>query len=71
MKINILKDICIGCGTCVALADGAFEMGADNKPLVKERPNNTDEEIINAARACPVSAIEIHSGSGNKLWPEN
>jgi len=70
MKINVLKDICIGCGTCVALAEGTFEMQSDNKSVVKNQAGNTPEEIMNAAKACPVSAIEVFDGEGKKVWPE-
>jgi len=69
MKVNVLKDICIGCGTCVALAEGTFEIDADNKSIVKNQAGNSDEEILNAAKACPVSAIEVHNDAGEKLWP--
>jgi len=70
MKAKVLKDICIGCGTCVALAEGTFEMNAENKSQVKTKPTNTDEEILNAAKACPVAAIEVTDEQGNKIWPE-
>jgi ferredoxin len=70
MKVNVLKDICIGCGTCVALAEATFEMTADGKSTVKNESGNSDEEIMNAAKACPVEAIEVHDDSGNKLWPK-
>lgn len=70
MKVKVDKDLCIGCGTCVALADDTFEIGDDNKSSVKNEKGNTDEEIINAAKACPVSAIEVTDDSGTKLWPE-
>lgn len=70
MKVNVLKDICIGCGTCVALADQTFIMNAENKSEVKNPTGNTDEEILNAAKACPVSAIEVFDNDGKKIWPE-
>lgn len=70
MKINVLKDLCIGCGTCVALADQTFIMNAENKSEVKNPAGNSDEEILNAAKACPVSAIEIFDDQDNKLWPQ-
>lgn len=70
MKVDVIPDICIGCGTCVALADGTFEMRPDNKSVVKNQVGNTAEEIMNAAKACPVSAIEVFNSEGKKVWPE-
>jgi ferredoxin len=70
MKVNVLREICIGCGTCVALAEGTFEMQADNKSMVKNQAGNSEEEIINAAKACPVAAIEVFDNEGKKVWPE-
>lgn len=51
-------DKCIGCGACVALCPSNWVMeGAKSKPLKTE----VDEPGCNeeAARVCPVKAIEV------------
>ena len=53
MKIKILKDLCIGCGSCVSVDDNAFAFDDDGKAKVI---GETDK-IKDAQAACPVSAI--------------
>jgi len=57
-KINIDKNFCLGCGTCVAIAPKSFKLGTDGKAEVIE-PVGDDEKIIKEAiDSCPVSAIK-------------
>lgn len=57
MSIKVDKDACIGCGTCVGLCPGVFEMAEDGKAQV------ISEEDMDCARnaesACPVEAIKV------------
>jgi len=53
---------CIGCGVCVSLAPGAFEMGPDGKSHVKNPVEASDEEIQSAADSCPAQAITVEEG---------
>ncbi len=65
-KINLDKEKCIGCGTCVAICPGNYEMGKDGKAFVIK------EEIMElgsnrmAEENCPVVAISIKPMAGNK-----
>ncbi len=57
MKVN--KDVCIGCGVCVSVADDIFKM--DNWKSVLIKMPKTDEEIASFKKwqvSCPVAAIE-------------
>ena len=38
MKIIIDKDLCIGCGTCAAIASKSFKMGEDGKAELIDLP---------------------------------
>lgn len=56
-KVSVDKDKCIGCGSCVALCDGNFEMKdgkAEAKKAISDLPCNQD-----AADTCPTQAIKI------------
>ncbi|MFH0988014.1 MAG: ferredoxin [Parcubacteria group bacterium] len=60
MKVNVNKDLCIGCGTCVALAPDVFKLGADGKAEVFDGDLTGKEAQANqAAEACPVRAISV------------
>lgn len=57
MSIKVDKELCIGCGACVALCPDAFKMNEDNKAEVV---NEKEKECIkNAAGSCPVQAISV------------
>ncbi len=59
MKINVDKEACIGCGTCVALAPNTFNLDAEGKSEVVDAAGDPEVDIRKAAEACPVSAIKI------------
>ena len=63
-KVTIDSDECISCEACVASAPDVFEM-QDDKATLKPEAQNPEflkahsDSIIEAAEACPVSAIKI------------
>jgi len=58
MKIIIDKNLCLGCGTCVAIASKTFRLGNDGKEEVIEPAGDKEETIKEAIDSCPVSAIK-------------
>lgn len=53
--IKVDKDLCIGCGACVAICSDVFEIGKDGKSRVKQQK---DIKCVNEAiQSCPVGAI--------------
>ena len=59
-KISVNQDLCIGCGSCEALAPDHFELKDDGKSHVKKQYIPEDEKVINEAVAgCPVKAISL------------
>lgn len=60
MKPIVNKDLCIGCGTCAAIAPDVFEINAEGKAEVKGTDFAGKENVINQAKdACPVQAISV------------
>ncbi len=64
MKVSIDKETCIGCGSCVAICPDCFEMGEDNKAVLKDGGNTCDcgdncDCLKEAEEICPVDAIKI------------
>ncbi len=54
---KILRDKCIGCGTCVALAGGTFKMDDEGKTVVLDEISDDADTVKMAAESCPVQAI--------------
>jgi len=57
-KITVDESLCTGCGLCVSLCPGAFEVGDDNIAKVI----GTDcggQDIKDIASQCPVEAIKV------------
>lgn len=59
MKEANVKDICICCGACTACE--LFEIGDEGIAEAKENPIPEEllDSAIEAAKCCPVGAIEI------------
>ena len=58
MKVTVNKDACIGCGACVAVAEGVFEIGDDGlSQAVAEVPADKEEVAKEAVGVCPTGAI--------------
>lgn len=58
-KIKVLKDACIGCGACQAIANEVFEISDDGlaEVIIDEIPQELEESAIDALENCPTSAI--------------
>jgi ferredoxin len=55
----VLRDKCIGCGTCVALAGNTFKMDDEGKAIVSD-PQGDDSDTISMAKdSCPTQAIVL------------
>ena len=88
-KVKVDQDLCIGAGSCVAVAPKVFELDAEGKAIILKKDgtknetsnfsdyaeiNDTEENILNAAKSCPVNAIIIVEvdDQGNEIkqvWP--
>jgi ferredoxin len=60
-KVEILKDMCIGCGACAATCPDLFQIGDDGKaePIVPDVPEDVEASAEQAAQDCPAQAIVI------------
>ncbi|MDI6806198.1 MAG: ferredoxin [Candidatus Aenigmarchaeota archaeon] len=54
--VKIDKKLCIGCGSCVAIAPEIFDLDKDGKAIVKNPKGNGS--IDEAIEVCPVKAIK-------------
>lgn len=69
-KVEVDRELCIGAASCIAVAPEAFELDGENKAIVKPSwANLTDEQLLQAAKACPVAAILLYGADGKKIYP--
>ncbi|MBU1178482.1 ferredoxin [Patescibacteria group bacterium] len=57
IKVEIDKEKCIGCGSCVALCPDYFAMEGDKAKVIKNDTADTSC-VQEAESSCPVAAIE-------------
>ena len=55
--VNVNKDLCISCGSCVAIAPDNFDF--DEEGLAEVKNDELNDDVKEAAEACPTEAIEI------------
>lgn len=68
IRIEVDRDLCIGSGDCVETAPAVFELDDDGKAIVLDADAAPTDEIVEAARNCPVSAILV-IGEEGEIYP--
>ena len=57
-------------GTCMEEASRTFDMDDEAVAFVSNPNGNSDEEILAAAKSCPVDAIFLfQKETGERVWP--
>jgi len=71
-KIEIDKDLCIGCSMCVAASPDVADFNEDeNKAFILPNAGSQPDELLfTIAESCPVYAISLYDAEGNKIFPE-
>lgn len=70
-RVVIDRELCIGAASCIAVAPEAFELDGENIAVTKPLWSTlTDEQLLNAAKACPVAAILLYGRDGKKIYPD-
>lgn len=71
LKVWVDHNLCIGAGVCMAIASKTFNLDSNSKAVILESAEEEiKENIIEAAKACPVSAIFIEDEKGNRIFPK-
>ena len=69
MHVRILRQECCGNAQCVEIAPAVFALDSKNKAFVIDAEAATLEVLLQAAEACPCTAIVIEDDEGNALFP--
>jgi ferredoxin len=68
VEITVDRALCIGSGDCVDTAPDVFQLDDEDKAVVVDPDGASVDDVIEAARNCPVSAIFVASEDGD-LYP--
>lgn len=69
MDIVIDKTKCIGSLPCTKIAPTVFKLGDDGKAYILDPKSASDEDIMLAAKSCPVGAITLKDDDGKMIYP--
>jgi len=70
-KVWVDRGLCIGAATCIAVSPKTYVLDQEAKAVILESADeDTIENIIESAKACPVAAIIIEDEKGNRVFPK-
>jgi len=69
-KVQVVRDLCIGAASCIALSPSTFQLDNENKAVILDGADETPENLLMAAQSCPTKAIIItDTETGEQVWP--
>jgi ferredoxin len=69
MQVRIIRSECCGNALCVEIAPDVFALDSHQKAVVLDPEAAPLARLIEAAEACPCSAIVIEDDEGNEVFP--
>jgi len=67
MQVRIRHGACCGNAECVEIAPAVFALDSKGKVVVLDDEAASLELLVEAAQACPCSAIVVEDDDGNEL----
>lgn len=68
MKAKVDRELCMGVGSCVAVAPEIFKLDEEFKAVVLNQSADRDK-LIEAAESCPYQAIIVEEDDGKQVFP--
>jgi ferredoxin len=68
IRVEVDRDLCIGSGDCVATVPEVFELDDEGKAIVLDPDAAATDDIVEAGRNCPVTAIFVIGEDGD-IYP--
>ncbi len=70
LRLSVDHNLCVGNAMCETFAPGVFVLNDDRQSEAVDPEADTEENILEAAENCPVSAISVvDAETGEKLFP--
>ena len=68
--VTIDRDLCIGAASCIAVATKAYALDNEAKAIFLDTVvEESEQSILDSAKACPTAAIIIHDENGKQIYP--
>lgn len=68
--LKIDRNLCIGAGSCVAVAPKTWKLDNEAKAVLLDTwREESDETLLESAKACPVAAISVFDENGKQVYP--
>jgi ferredoxin len=68
IHVQVDREVCIGSADCVDTAPAVFELDDEGKATVIDPDGAPFDDVLEAARNCPVTAIFV-AGEEGDLYP--
>ena len=68
IRIEVDRELCIGSGDCVDSAPDVFQLDDEGKAAVVDPDGAPVDDVVEAARNCPVTAILV-AGEDGDIYP--
>lgn len=70
LTVTVDRNLCIGAATCIAVSPKTYLLDSEAKAIIlKTAVEETNDTIIDSAKACPVAAIIISDEKGQRIFP--
>ncbi len=69
VTIRVRREQCAAVMACMAIAPDALDLDDESVISVVDASSTSDEDLLAAARACPMDAIEVYDGA-TMVWPD-
>jgi len=69
MQVRIIRAECCGNAQCCEIAPHVFSLDSHKKAVVIDPEGTPLATLIEAAEACPCSAIVVEDDDGNEVFP--
>ena len=70
LRVSVDHNLCVGNSMCETIAPKVFVLNDDRQSEAVNPEGDTEENILEAAENCPVSAISVvDAETGEKLFP--
>jgi ferredoxin len=68
--VKVIREKCIGAGSCIAIAPNTFKFDEQNIAEVISQNGDPDDVKLLAAQSCPTAAIIVtDTETGEQVWP--
>ena len=70
LTVTMDRNLCIGAASCIAVAPKTWALDNEAKAIFLDTAEEeSPQDLIDSAKACPVAAIIIQDETGKQIYP--